>query len=148
MPYSIEWLVPNRVMYVRQFGKITRDEMDRYLEESFTIRDQGNEANGINGPLVHTITDAREVEHTDIKLKDVDKMLRSMRKQRVGWSIYVNSSPIERFLVSIAHQLMGVRYACFATLEEGLNFLAAQEDGLSNIADLARAAGHKMTQAE
>jgi hypothetical protein len=148
MPYSIEWLVPNRVMYIRHFGVLTREELSRYLEESFALRDQGNEANGISGPLVHTITDARGLEKNEMKLKDVDKMLRTMRKQRVGWSIYVNSSPVERFLVSIAHQLMGVRYACFATLEEGLNFLAVQEDSLSNIADLARAAGHKLSQSE
>ncbi len=142
MPYSIDWLVPNRVMLIRHFGVLTREDLNRCLDESFAERDRANEFNGPTGPLVHTITDARDFEGSDMRLKDIDALLRSMRKQRVGWSIYANRSPVEPFLVSIAHQLMGVRHACFATLEEGLNFLTQQDDGLGDLLHLACEAGH------
>lgn len=130
MGYQLLWLIQDRVIYIRQFGVINRDELIRYLDESMVMRDEANARLGEGGPLVHTITDARAVEKNELQLSDLQTMLHSLRAQRVGWSIYVNESKIVRFLASVAHQMVGVRHSMCSSMEDALAFLNKVDETL------------------
>lgn len=130
MPYDVQWLVPDRVMYVRYIGVFTRDDLYAYLEKSLAMRDEANERLGVGGPLVHTLTDGRDMVKNEMELKDVQSSLRSLRHQKVGWSVFVHESRLNRFIVSIAHQLVGVRHYICATMDEAVKFLRDNDDTL------------------
>jgi ribosomal protein L30/L7E len=130
MPYAVKWLIPDRVMLSIHYGVMDSADMHGYIAESMAIRDEANARSPLGAPLVHTITDARYLEKTEAQLKDVQGMLRSLRAQKVGWSVYVNPNPVNRFLVAIAHQFVGVRYYICPTVEDALNFLMTNDDTL------------------
>ncbi|MBK8026718.1 MAG: hypothetical protein IPK19_36375 [Chloroflexi bacterium] len=130
MAYLVRSLIPALVLYVRQYDVLTRDELVKYLDESMAMRDEANLRNGEGGPLVHTITDARHMIKHEVQLNDMQTMLRSLRNQRVGWSLYVSSSKVTRFLVSVAHQIVGVRHYICATMDEALLFINRIDDSL------------------
>lgn len=123
MPYKVSWLVENRVILAEHYGVFTSQELPGYLEESLAMRDRANEANGVGGPLVHTLTDARKLEKSAMGLSDVQVTIRSLRQQRTGWSVYVHPRTVDRFLAGLGHQFAGVRYRVFATMPEAIDFL-------------------------
>lgn len=128
MPCAVTWLVPNRIMLSVYHGVVNGPEMLDYIATSMQMRDEANQQNGPLGDLVHTITDARLLKKTDLKLKDVQSVLRSLRMQKVGWSVYVSPSQIDRFTVSIAHQMVGVRHYICPKMEDALQFLQTNDD--------------------
>ena len=133
MPYELSWLVPDRVILIRYIGDIDAQELRAYLSESMQMRDEANARLGEGGPLVHTITDSTEQKSTNFKMSDVQHMLRTLRTQRVGWSIYVHPGALLRFLATLGHQWVGVRHREFATVPEAIRFLQEQDDTLPSI---------------
>lgn len=123
MPYETNWLVADRVILIRYNGTLNSEDVQQYLEETLSMRDEANTRLGDDGPLVHTITDASNLTGYSLKLTDMSAMLRSLRKQRVGWSIFVHPSRLERFWASIGHQWAGVRHRELDTMTEALMFL-------------------------
>ncbi|MCB9452103.1 MAG: hypothetical protein H6672_11740 [Anaerolineaceae bacterium] len=123
MPYQVSWLVPNRIILTRYFGVFTSEDLKAYLDESLQMRDDAIATLGEDGALIHTLTDARKLERYTIGFADVQGMLKSLRQQRVGWSIFVHPGKMERFFSSIGHHWTGVRHREFATIEEAITFL-------------------------
>ncbi len=133
MEYQLSWLIENRIILVKFVGVMDSKAMQAYLEESFAMRDQANEANGVNGPLVHTITDSLDVTGSKLGLSDIRSMMTQLRDQKVGWSIFVSDKMIDRLFASIGHQFVGVRHREFATMEEGFEFLENNDPTLGAI---------------
>lgn len=133
MPYEVTWLVENRVMLARHYGVLTSEDLQAYLEESFAMRDHANEVLGKDGPLVHTLTDATEMESQTLGLGDMKSIVANLRQQRVGWSVYVNPDTVTRFLSSVGHQLVRVRYKAFSTMPEALAFLQEVDETLPEL---------------
>ena len=123
MPYEAGWLIQDRVMIIRYAGVLSSEDVRQYLEETLAMRDEANARLGENGPLVHTITDATRLESYSLKMADIQKMLKSLRTQRVGWSIFVHPAPSERFWASLGQQWAGVRHREFNTMSTALEFL-------------------------
>lgn len=121
MPYEVTWLVPDRVILARHYGKFTREDLHAYLAESFALRDSADQTPG--APLVHTVTDASAMTSQDMNIGDLRTVLEQLREQRVGWSVYISPNPVTRFLASIGHQFAGVRYRAFGTMAEAIAFL-------------------------
>ncbi|MEL6408608.1 MAG: hypothetical protein AAFR81_29845, partial [Chloroflexota bacterium] len=88
MPIYVRWLVENQVMLVHMVGTIDANDVLAYLERSFEMRDQANEVNGVNGPLVHTISDTSAITQQNIDLKTAQKIMTSLKSQKIGWSLY------------------------------------------------------------
>ncbi|MDZ4769663.1 MAG: hypothetical protein SGJ24_11085 [Chloroflexota bacterium] len=130
MPYAVKWLIPDRLMLSIHYGVVSSDDMMAYIDESMAMRDAANDKNGVGGALVHTLTDARAMTRVEIKLKDMQGVLRALRGQKVGWSVYVNPSAVDRFVVSVSHQMVGVRHYICATMEEALTFLTTNDETL------------------
>lgn len=123
MPYTVSWIVPNRIILTRYHGVFTSEDLRSYLEESLQMRDDAIAALGEDGALIHTLTDARQLDRYTIGLADIQGMLKSLRQQRVGWSVFVHPGKMERFFSSIGHHWVGVRHREFATIEDAIVFL-------------------------
>lgn len=136
MPYKVSWLIENRVILAQHYGVFTGEELLAYLDESLAMRDRANEISGVGGPLIHTLTDARKLEKSAMALRDVQPILRSLRKQRTGWSIYVHPGKVDRFLASLGHQFVGVRYRAFEKMSEAIAFLEEMEPSLRGLPEL------------
>jgi hypothetical protein len=127
MPYQVSWLLENRIILARHFGVLTGEELLAYLDESMAMRDRANEINGPGGPLINTLTDARRLEASPMTLREIQPMMRALRQQRTGWSVYVHPGRMERFLAGVGHQFAGVRYRLFAAMPEAITFLTGIE---------------------
>jgi hypothetical protein len=130
MSYQVSWLLENRIMLISYVGVLTSTELRAYLAETMDLRDRANAALGVGGPLVHTITDARLLTKNDIALKDALKVVETVRKQRVGWTVYIPANKMDLFFASLGHQLAGVRFRHFASIGEGVDFLKEVDDTL------------------
>jgi hypothetical protein len=132
MGYKVSWVLENRIMLISYEGVLSKADLKNYLLETMDMRDRANTALGEGGPLVHTITDARRLTKNEISLKEAIKMIDILRKQRVGWSIYIASNKLDMFFATVGHQLAGVRYRTVASVTEGVNFLKETDDTLAN----------------
>jgi len=133
MPYRLSWIIENRLLLIAYDGAITRSDLETYLDESMAMRDQANAVLGEGGPLVHTITDARRLTKNEMSFKDAQNIAKSLRHQRVGWSIYIPKNAIDQFFANIGHQIVGVRYRSFPTVTEGIDFLKSVDETLKNL---------------
>jgi len=132
MGYKVSWLLENRIMLIAYDGVLSKADLKNYLMESMDMRDRANAALGANGPLVHTITDASRLTKNEISLKEAIKMIDILRKQRVGWSIYIAANKLDMFFATVGHQLAGVRYRTVANVSDGITFLKEVDDSLAN----------------
>lgn len=135
MTIKVKWLVDNRILLAEFSGEIDSKQVIDYLDKSMAMRDVANEANGRNGALVHTITEGNKVTKQRVNLKTIREIMKSLREQRIGWSLYISENRADRFVSSMAHQFAGIRYRSFATMDEGLDFLRSNQDDLKDILD-------------
>lgn len=133
MPCHALWIIENRVMLIRHFGIVTMPDLSGSLKETFEMRDAANSVLGENGPLVHTITDATEADYQNPSLSESQRMTKALRQQRVGWSIFVTPNRLNGFLAGIGHQMAGVRYRSFDSIEKAIDFLKTNDDTLTNV---------------
>ncbi|GAB5491161.1 MAG: hypothetical protein Phog2KO_13760 [Phototrophicaceae bacterium] len=141
MTIKVKWLVENRILLAEFSEEIDSEQIIDYLDKSMAMRDTANEANaaaettGRNSALVHTITDGNGVTKQSVNLKTIREIMKSLRQQRIGWSIYVSENQLDRFVSSMAHQFGGIRYRAFATMDEALEFLRSTQPELEEILD-------------
>ncbi|MBE2270614.1 MAG: hypothetical protein IAE80_20420 [Anaerolinea sp.] len=132
MSYKLSWLLENRIILITYDGVFTKADLETYLKESLDMRDRANAVLGAGGPLVHTVTDARRMTKQDLSLQEALKVVETLRKQRVGWSIYIAANKLDQFLAGVGHQFAGVRYRSVSTVQEGIDFLKKVDDTLAD----------------
>lgn len=132
MGYRLSWLLENRILLISYEGMITKADLQTYLAETMDMRDRANALHGEGGPLVHTITDASHMTGTELNLKEALKSLDAVRKQRVGWTIYIAAGKMDLFFAGLGHQFAGVRFRCVGSVAEGIDFLKQVDDTLAN----------------
>lgn len=84
--------------------------------------------------FVHLITDATDIEKNLIGLNDLIAFYKQYSpSDKLGWSVYISPSKLNRFFASVVTQITKGRTREFASLPEGLKFLAERDDSLSDI---------------
>lgn len=135
MTITVRWLIENRVLLSEFVDEVDSQQLIDYLEKSFAMRDQANTANGEYGYLVHTITDATRVTKQNLDLAAAQKIMKSLREQRIGWSLFVSTNRLHRFMSGMSHQFGGIRFQAFETLDEAVQFLKKNDDSLADALD-------------
>ncbi len=130
MGYQVSWLLENRIMLIKYDGVLTKEMLHDYLAESMDLRDKANAVLGEGGPLIHTITDARGMTKVDLPPSEAMKQINYVRKQRVGWTIYIPAGKLDNLFASIGHQIAGVRFRSFPNLTESIKFLKEVDNTL------------------
>lgn len=123
MGYKLSWLLENRILLISYDGVLTKADLQTYLAESMDMRDRANAILGVNGPLVHTITDASKMTKQELTLADASHVVNTLRNQRVGWSIYIPANKVDGFMANIGHQLAKVRYRQATDIATAVDFL-------------------------
>jgi len=138
MPYKINWIIPNQILYIYSYGFTSLTDGENMIRESFELAEKTLEDHEF---LVHVITDSRHVTKNDVNVNDMRRIFSEQkgRAQRPGWTMVVTPSPILRFLGSIALQFMDVRGRQVATVEDAIEFLVDSDDNLPSKEELLQA---------
>ncbi|MBN1964825.1 MAG: hypothetical protein JW910_09270 [Anaerolineae bacterium] len=124
MPYTLEWLIPDRVLVGRFTGQIPLEELAQFTAEQHAAIAQGT-------PPVHFINDARQAEGMKIDFKGLQGLVKALgHAEGLGWHIDVMSGRFQRMLSAFALQLYGTRSRQFDTMEEALAFLRDNDSTL------------------
>lgn len=130
MPYHIEWLIPNQLLYTYNYGHMTVAETEDVLEQLFTMT-MSPESIAI-GLLVHVISDTSHVIQNDMGIQDYRRIFGDRKHEAThpGWTMTISTSAMERFMGSIALQFLGIRGRQVANIDDAINFLATSDETL------------------
>lgn len=122
MPYTIDWYVPNRIIFVNLWGNHTIEEL-RQLDHDVVIRvEEGN-------PLVHVVTDSRKLEQVPRSLHAVVDSLNGMRHPSMGWIINVGDhSPFIKFMMIAVSRIMRIQFRLLNTMPQAFEMLKTQDE--------------------
>lgn len=124
MPYTTEWMTPQRVIFVKGHGSITADEVERLGAEL-------NKEVLTGVPLVHVIIDATDVEAFDIGLAEA-RAIKLDKQLMVGWVILVTPDRMMRLIATIVMQVLNQRIRFVKTMDEAVSFLTGNDDTLED----------------
>ena len=123
MPFTSRWLIENRVVYTEVFGKLTAQEAAEMSEAHAKFLDAGTKP-------VHIIGDAQQIESVPVNMRQYTQMGQYLRHPSLGWVVIVGGQSFVNFVVSMLGQVLHMRSATRDSLDEALNFLAAQDASL------------------
>lgn len=122
--HTFDWIVENRVLYVRNEGKLSGDELET-LSEKF-----GKMVDEAVAPL-HIIEDDRELEGiTGFSVDAVRKAFKAVDFDKLGWTIAIVPDELEEvsdILGKTWEIIADVKYERVATVPEALEFLAEHD---------------------
>jgi hypothetical protein len=126
MPHTTRWLVDKRVIYVEFEGRITKEELQQFVDEVKALLDEGI-------PLVHLITNSLDMEKVDISMGTLRTLAGAYNLTgQLGWTVDINNNPILKMFAGISSQFAGVRQRTVSSLDEAVNFLKENDDTLAD----------------
>lgn len=133
MPYSVDWYIPNQVIYACYTGEVTENEMRESLRTIIAMIDHSS------SPYVHVIADTGDVT----KPLSPQKTLKITREEgshtRTGWNLILREkSTLVKMGVAFGSTMIKSKVRSFDTLEEAEHFLKDVDKTL-NWSDVNRA---------
>ncbi len=118
MPYSLNWYIPDEVIYLEYSGVVTVDELRESLLTQQSILDSSTR------PLIHVIIDTSQVTQAVAPAESM-KITRTIGNHpRSGWNLVIKeSSPLIKLGVMLGTLLLKLRYRSFDTFDEAVEFL-------------------------
>ena len=121
MPYHLDWLVKDDVLYAYVYGVYTIQDLEAMTHELNTVIEAGE-------PFIHTIIDVRPIIELNLNAIDVQRVMKLViTHPNRGWTITVTSNQLHTFLGNMATQFASVRGRHFTSMEDALTFIAEQE---------------------
>lgn len=118
MPFTIDWLIPGQVIFLRVFGVITEDDMRASFESV------NNMIESSNYPHVHLIDDTGDVEKPISPLKALDIGRQIGIHERLGWALITREkSVLVKMGTAFGSSLVKSKVKSFETLEDAEAFL-------------------------
>lgn len=126
MPYLLEWIIPDVLLYERSYGLVTLEELQTMTHEIEAHAAQ------VPGRVLHMLLDATVADTSKLTLGNLAVLMRSMSKDNrtQGWVVTITPDMLQRLMGTVVSQIRGVRERQFKTIEEGLTFLASHSDNL------------------
>ncbi len=126
MPYTVQWLVPNKIIEAVFDGVLTTDEFYEYDRIVAKMLDLG-EPN-----QVHFLTDVRHLQQFP-NLSQARQM-QTLQHPNFGWAVLVgNTNPIFKAIGILLGTLFGNRIQWFSTREDALAFFQRLDNTLSEL---------------
>lgn len=126
MPYKLDWIVPQRVLFGRMWGDPIPDEI-----RAFSLAIDREVAAG--QPPVHVIIDVTAVKRTPVKLNELNSYLSRDNLAFFGWFIVVSGDPVGRFLGATVIQLVGLHTRVFPDSAAAFRFLSSIDSTLPDL---------------
>jgi hypothetical protein len=126
MPYTIDWLIPNEVIYTHYRGVTTVEELRDCLTEMQHFMDSSPRH------LVHAISDVGDIIEA-VSLKDSLKVVREVGQHpRAGWTLSIREkSAVVKMGSAIGSSIFQLRFRAFDTLEDAIKHLKVFDETLS-----------------
>ena len=126
MPVDVGWLYENRIIKLRQYGKVTSQQLADAIEVSRRMIQQGKAP-------VHTISDGTGMDGgIDFSLADLKKIIPTAI-EGAGLMIAIQNRSLDRFFAALGMQIAGVRYKFAKDEEEALRILIEYDPTLNDI---------------
>jgi hypothetical protein len=125
MPVDVGWLYENRVIMIRQHGRVTSAHIAAALDRSRELINQGT-------PPVHIITDSTDVDgNIEVALGDLRQMI-PKAIEGSGLVVGIHPRALDRFMSSLGMQIAGVRYKFAKNEQEALETLLEYDPTLND----------------
>jgi len=125
MSYSIDWVIPKRVLYSRVWGIQTEDQIKQSDEDMTQFIEEGI-------PLIHLIMDAREMESMPTSLGNIQSSVSAITDPSYGWVVAVGTTnPVTKFMGLMIAKLFRLRFRRVANLQEAIEFLSGMDATLN-----------------
>lgn len=122
MPYSVNWLIENEIVYVRYSGVMSIEDLRNCLLESMTYME--------NSPreLVHSINDVGDVDEA-VSMKVIREV---GTHPRAGWSFTIREkSKMVKMASGLGASVFKMRYRSYDMLDEALQHLKSFDSAIS-----------------
>ena len=118
---TVEWYIPNRVIYVRWSQTITLDEIHDINAQIIELLDQGDVP-------VHIVGDSSQVEHLQFLSHHFRRHKNFVEHPMLGWTIHIASNPNMSMLGNILPQKPARNhYRAFTKLNHAVRFLKSYD---------------------
>lgn len=126
MPYSVNWLIENEIIFVRYSGVMTTEDLRACLLESQRYVESSPRA------LVHVINDVGDVVE-QVSMKDSMTVIREVGNHpRAGWAFSIREkSKMIKMSSGLGASVFKIRYRAFDTLDEALEYLKGFDSAIS-----------------
>jgi hypothetical protein len=126
MPYQMSWAVEKRVILTTFSGKLTQTEFEQFIESMSMYVNQGQTP-------VHHISNSLGLEKVDIPLHKLRLLVKAYgMTTHMGWQVDINNNSLNKMLVSLSTQFVGIRARTFSTLNEAVTFIKQLDLTLEN----------------
>ena len=123
MGYEISWYVPGRVILAVFSGTITSEEAEAASAMTAQFIKEGEP------PKVHLIADTTRMDRFPTNLNLLNRRAsKHLWQPKLGWTIVISTNSTTRLISGIITQVARVRFRMFPTFNEGLQFLADQDE--------------------
>ncbi len=117
MPFSVDWYIPRRVLYMRVWGDITPEEIVHQDKQVLRFLNEGQQP-------VYLVGDDRHVRQTHLSVTNLRSVMKSVNHPALGATIMLGkTSPMATLLTRILFIGAGVRYQRVDTIEATLEVL-------------------------
>lgn len=133
MTHYHDWLIENKVVYVKFWGDISVEEVGEAFAKSntFSLETQN--------PPVHFLHNWGEVSSFPKKLHELRRLTKSVKgdSRRIGWVVvFGTENMIMRFLGDVFFQMFRVRFRMFLDETEAIAFLKRVDMTIPEFPDL------------
>jgi len=134
MAYQIDWLVPNRIVYVYAYDQMTPTDVESWLGEIYHLFDK-READ--KNAFAYTIINTVDVTEQQVKIGDWRRIFNAYAdRARPGWSVTIAPSVLHRFWASLATQFLHINNVQAKDIDEALTMLGKVDSDLPDYDDL------------
>ena len=118
MPYTVIWLIPDRVIYAHYSGELAEDELRENLQ---LMNDMMNSSRSSH---VHIICDTGDITNSLTSPNPLRISQEMTGHDRIGWVITIREKvPILKMAMASGSSSANSRQRSFKTLEEAEDFL-------------------------
>jgi hypothetical protein len=117
MSHTIEWFLPQRVIFMHIEGDVTVAEIKAVSNEITALLDAGNAP-------VHLLVDDQKVQKFAIGLAKINKSVAFMRHPALGSMVGVGEiHPMVAYIVPVISQILGAKLLRRKNLDDALEYL-------------------------
>lgn len=120
MDYLIDWLIPNKIIYMYWPENVTLEMMTEVNAKVIQMIDEAEEQT----TKTHLLLDARDIKDIPVNLFTMRKTMDVYDHPNCGWSWTLSNSSMITFLgSSIPQMVTHVRFRVFSEVDEMLDFI-------------------------
>lgn len=118
MPYSIDWLIPNQIIYAYFSGVLEEDEVREALKSILDM------IKSSDYPYVHIIDDTGDITMPLSPKKMLEISRELIKYDRLGWSLIIREkSMLVKMGVAFGSSVIKSKVRSFSTFDEAAQFL-------------------------